>query len=44
MDILNPRERYIDEHLNVIRERQAVELERAEQFFGDEWDREHGDE
>jgi hypothetical protein len=38
------REQYIDEHLKVIRDRQAVELKRAAQFFGEEWDKEHGDE
>jgi hypothetical protein len=37
------RERYIDEHLNVIRERQLIELERARRFFGEEWDMEHSD-
>jgi len=35
------REQYIDEELNVIRERQAIELERARHFFGEEWDKEH---
>ena len=38
------REQYVEKCLKVIRERQAVELERAVQFFGEEWDREHSDE
>ena len=35
------REQYIEKHLKAIRERQAIELERAVQFFGEEWDKEH---
>ena len=35
------REQYIEEELKAIYERQAVELERARRFFGEEWDKEH---
>lgn len=37
------REQYIEHNLKVTRERQAIELERARQFFGEEWDTEHSD-
>lgn len=32
------REQYIDGALKATRERHAIELERARQFFGEEWD------
>ena len=38
------REQYIDENLKTVAERQVIELDRARRFFGEEWDREHGDE
>ena len=37
------REQYIDGALKATRERHAIELERARQFFGEEWDKEHSD-
>jgi len=37
------REQYIEKELRVLRERQVIELERARCFFGDEWDKEYGD-
>lgn len=39
----DPREQYIEEHLKVVRDRQAAELAKSRQYFGDEWDEEHGD-
>ena len=44
IDMLGPRGRYIVDSLKALRERQAIELERAVQFFGEEWDKEHVDE
>ena len=37
------REQYIEKNLEVTRERQVIELERARHFFGEEWDKEHSD-
>lgn len=37
------REQYIEDGLKATRERQAIELERARRFFGEEWDTEHSD-
>ena len=35
---------YVTKHMNALLDRQAVELVRAKQFFGEEYDKEHSDE
>ena len=43
-EVGEPREQYIEEHLQAIRDRQAAELVKSRQYFGEEYDQEHSNE